>query len=191
MKVYTRAGDQGQTRIIGGQVVSKDDLRVEAYGEMDHLNSLVGYIASQVSTDSALYTDLLQIQQYLFDGGNDLARPLDQVDQYRLTAAATQWLEDLIDHYNELTPELDHFILPGGSPLAGLLHILRTSTRSCERRIVSFQGQVEPSNPEVLRFVNRLSDYCFVMARYANVQAGVADVAYERSGQVFRTAKRR
>ena len=187
MQIYTRTGDHGTTRIIGGRSVHKDSQQVEAYGTVDKLNSIIGMIVALEETPNDMKEELMLIQQYLFDCGNDLATP-EKHDKYpyRTNADLVTWLESRIDEYAPIPPTVESFILPGGTQLAAQLHFARTVTRRAERRIVSLQ-QVQTINQHVLKFINRLSDYFFALARVANSQAGVEDVLYERSGRVFHT----
>ena len=185
MQIYTRTGDKGYTRIVGGIQLAKDEARVVAYGTVDELNSIVGIIASLDETKPQLRTELMQIQQYLFDCGNDLATPHGK-NPYRVTKELTLWLESRIDAYADIPPVVESFILPGGTTLASTLHFARTVARRAEREIVTFQW-TNDMNDEVLKFVNRLSDYFFAIARVVNTQANVKDVLYERSGRVVHT----
>lgn len=187
MQIYTRTGDHGTTRIIGGRSFHKDSQQVEAYGTVDELNSIIGMIVALEETPNDMKEELMLIQQYLFDCGNDLATP-EKHDKYpyRTNADLVTWLESRIDEYAPIPPTVESFILPGGTQLAAQLHFARTVTRRAERRIVSLQ-QVQTINQHVLKFINRLSDYFFALARVANSQAGVEDVLYERSGRVFHT----
>lgn len=187
MQIYTRTGDHGTTRIIGGRSVHKDSQQVEAYGTVDELNSIIGMIVALEETPNDMKEELMLIQQYLFDCGNDLATP-EKHDKYpyRTNADLVTWLESRIDEYAPIPPTVESFILPGGTQLAAQLHFARTVTRRAERRIVSLQ-QEQTINQHVLKFINRLSDYFFALARVANSQAGVEDVLYERSGRVFHT----
>ena len=187
MQIYTRSGDHGTTRIIGGRSVHKDSQQVEAYGTVDELNSIIGMIVALEETPNDMKEELMLIQQYLFDCGNDLATP-EKHDKYpyRTNADLVTWLESRIDEYAPIPPTVESFILPGGTQLAAQLHFARTVTRRAERRIVSLQ-QEQTINQHVLKFINRLSDYFFALARVANSQAGVEDVLYERSGRVFHT----
>ncbi len=184
MQLYTRVGDKGQTKIVGNYTVSKDSLRVEAYGTIDELNSFVGKAASSDEVWSELEEELYQIQHYLFDCGNDLATSNTEKYPYRVNADLVKWLETRIDEYVAEPKPVESFILPGGSSLAADLHIARTVTRRAERRIVSFQTE-EETNPYVLQFINRLSDYFFALARVANHRAKIEDRLYERGGKVF------
>lgn len=183
MQIYTRTGDKGYTKIVGGAKLAKDADRVKAYGTIDELNSIVGMAISMEEATPAIKTELMTIQQYLFDCGNDLATPHGK-KPYRVSPELTLWLESRIDEYAKIPPEIESFILPGGSKLASVLHFARTVARRAEREIVTFQWTNE-MNEEVLKFVNRLSDYFFALARAMNAQQGVSDVLYERSGKVF------
>lgn len=184
MKIYTGRGDGGQTVVIGGAVL-KDDARIEAYGTIDELNSCLGFAIS-LMTDEALAelkTDLLQIQHELFDCGTDLAI-LKEGEQHRYAVSAhmVEHLERKIDYYTAQTEPINYFILPGGSSLSSALHMCRTICRRAERRIVTL-GRQQAINEEVRRYMNRLSDLLFTVARVANVKEGVGDVAYERNRQ--------
>lgn len=184
MQIYTRTGDKGKTRIIGNSVVSKSDVRVEAYGTIDELNSLIGIIASLPAIKPELTEELKLIQQYLFDCGTDTSMPHDPT-KYRTKAEFITWLEGRIDHYSEIPNPIESFILPGGSHPASVIHFARTVARRAERCVVRFQEETE-SNILVLQFLNRLSDYLFALARVVNHEAGHDETFYERSGKVFR-----
>ncbi|UUX33510.1 cob(I)yrinic acid a,c-diamide adenosyltransferase [Fundicoccus culcitae] len=200
MQIYTRVGDKGQTKINGNYTVSKNSIRVEAYGTVDELNSFVGSAASSPEAWPELTQELQQIQQFLFDCGNDLATSNTNKYPYRTNEKPTEWLENIIDAYSKEPKPLESFILPGGSRLAAELHVCRTVTRRTERAIVSFNHYLDQSkvdqtyetnrkeadaNPHVLKFINRLSDYFFAVARVANHRLNQEDVLYERSGKVF------
>lgn len=184
MQIYTGVGDKGQTKIVGNYTVSKDSLRVEAYGTIDELNSFVGKAASAKEVWPELKEELYEIQDYLFDCGNDLATSNTEKYPYRVNDEMVGWLEKRIDDYAVEPKPVESFILPGGSSLAADMHICRTVTRRAERKIVSFQEE-EASNPYVLQFMNRLSDYFFALARVVNHRAGIEDRLYERGGKVF------
>ena len=187
MKIYTKTGDKGKTSLIGGRV-DKDDLRVEAYGTMDELNSFVGKAMTEL--DSAKFADLLAdleaIQNELFDGGGDLSNVMKE-RHYKLSEEPIAVLEKRIDELMEEAPPLEKFILPGGSPAAATLHIARTVTRRAERQTVTLMKAEEDVSPVVARYLNRLSDYFFVAARIANSRINIADNEYVRSAKVFRT----
>jgi cob(I)alamin adenosyltransferase len=185
MQYYTKRGDQGNTNIITGRTVRKDSTRVEAYGTIDELNSLIGLIVSQVDGENLdLKDELLMIQHFLFDCGTDLAVP-DEKIPYKITEEETKFLEQRIDYYTPIPVAVDKFIIPGGSPLASLMQLARTVTRRAERRIVTFINEEEKTNRQVQIFVNRLSDYFFALGRVVNHNEGIKEPLYERGGTVF------
>jgi cob(I)alamin adenosyltransferase len=191
MKLYTRTGDKGKTSLIGGRV-DKDDIRVEAYGTVDEANSFVGQAVTQL--DQAIFQDILsdleKIQHELFDCGGDLANVTKQ-RELKLTTDSIKYLERRIDELIVEAPELERFILPGGSPAAASIHIARTVTRRAERLVVSLT-KADPNVPELpLQFLNRLSDYFFAVARVINFRLNQKDVEYIRSAKVFRDGKRK
>lgn len=186
VKLYTRGGDKGFTSLIGGRV-SKTDSRVEAYGDLDELNSFVGLahaLASKIEPTIPIALQLQVIMHELFDCGADLAYA--RADQpYKVKQEMVEQLERWIDEHTEQTSPLEKFILPGGSELSAQLHICRTVCRRAERRIVH-AGEEHKVNAFVLNYINRLSDYFFVAARKANDVLNVEDVCYERSAIVFK-----
>jgi len=189
MKIYTRTGDEGKTSVIGARV-RKDDLRVEAYGTIDELNSFVGQAISVLAKDTAAdWTDLLEhltlVQHELFDCGSDLCYASPDPDKMKVTAEMTARLESWIDEYDARTPPIEKFILPGGSEQASLLHVCRTVCRRAERRVVSLAAE-QPCPDEPRKYLNRLSDFFFTASRAANARLGLADAEYERSAKVFR-----
>ena len=186
MNLYTRTGDSGKTSIIGGRV-DKDHLRVEAYGTIDEANSFIGQ-AMTLLTDPIfqdIYQELEKIQHELFDCGGDLAVVKEKYP-YKAKEEIVVFLEERIDHYVQEAPPLEKFILPGGSSAAAVIHIARTVIRRAERCTVSLQKELE-INAVVLKYLNRLSDYLFAVARVINFRLGLKDVEYERSALVFRT----
>lgn len=185
MRIYTRTGDEGETGVIGGRVL-KDDIRVEAYGTIDEVNAFVGEAIARMDPQkyADMIRDLTEIQHELFDAGGDLAQT-GKKRQYRVTAEMVKRLEEWIDRYDAETPEIRRFVLPGGSPVSAALHVARVLTRRAERRVVTLCREQE-TNEEVRRYLNRLSDFFFVIARVANVREGMPDVEYKRGGQVFR-----
>ncbi|MEX2460091.1 MAG: cob(I)yrinic acid a,c-diamide adenosyltransferase [Paenibacillaceae bacterium] len=190
MNIYTRTGDEGQTGIIGGRV-DKDDIRVEAYGTVDELNCFVGQVISLLSDAKYddLHDDLLQIQHELFDCGHDLALAKTGLYPFKVIAEMVDHLETWIDKYDAETEDLQRFILPGGSMLSSTLHVCRTVCRRAERIVVTL-ARTQEINPQVRRYLNRLSDLFFTVARIGNLREGIADVEYERSAAVFRTKKK-
>ncbi|UJF16120.1 cob(I)yrinic acid a,c-diamide adenosyltransferase [Jeotgalibaca sp. MA1X17-3] len=190
--IYTRTGDKGKTRIGGGTAVGKSDHRVEAFGELDHVNSWCGLVEATLAKDAYaedIRKDLRITQQFLFDCTSDLSVP-HGYREYKITADHLTWLEEKIDTYSKETSEIQFFIIPGGTESSSWLHVLRTTTRNAERKVVAFmQAEPEEVNPFVLKFVNRLSDYFFEVARVINQRNQVEDVAYERSEKVFHLSK--
>jgi cob(I)alamin adenosyltransferase len=177
VKLYTRTGDAGETSLFGGTRARKDDPRVDAYGEVDELNAWLGL--ARTSIDPELATELQQLQRDLFALGAQLADPADKIAA-RVTKAAlvdndVARLERLIDKMEDELPPLRRFILAGGAPAGAALHVARTVCRRAERRIVSLDP---PVDPVLLRYVNRLSDLLFVLARVANHRAGVPEIEW-------------
>jgi cob(I)alamin adenosyltransferase len=182
VKIYTKRGDAGKTDLFGGERVGKDALRVAAYGDVDELNAMVG-VAAASGCDAALADSLRGIQSALFDLGSSLATP-DPSHRKKagiagVSGADVERLEALIDQLEAELEPLKTFILPGGSPSAAAFHVARTVCRRAEREVVrlaSVDGEsVEDAS---LRYLNRLSDLFFVMARHENARLGVADVAW-------------
>ncbi len=179
MRIYTKTGDQGETGLFGGGRVRKDHLRIAAYGDVDELNAVIGVARSQEAEGEA-ESLLKQVQNTLFQLGAILASP----DPSRLgSIGATideedlQLLEKEIDRMEASLPPLRTFILPGGSALAATLHVARTVCRRAERHVVALAA-AEKIDGSLVRYLNRLSDFFFVLARQANQKAGVADVAW-------------
>lgn len=191
MKIYTRTGDKGQTSVIGGRL-DKDDIRVESYGTVDEVNSYIGLAVTEL--DSAIFadvlTDLEKIQHELFDCGGDLATVSEKAPQ-KLTDEAITYLEERIDAFIVEAPELEKFILPGGSKASATIHIARTVTRRAERLVVSLIKSGAAVSPLSLQYLNRLSDYFFAVARVINFRLGVKDVEYIRGANVFSGGKRK
>jgi cob(I)alamin adenosyltransferase len=167
-KIYTRTGDTGSTGLVGGARIDKDDGKVEAYGDIDELNSHLGICKELASGPAAiLIADMLiTIQNELFDIGAELATPADSHWEGMLKAGPqhVEQLERWIDKLNEPLPPLRSFILPGGTLLSAQLHVARTVCRRAERHICRLH-KLEPVSPHILQYVNRLSDLIFVMAR--------------------------
>ena len=179
MKIYTKTGDQGQTGLFGGARVSKAHARVDAYGDIDELNCALGAVRAHAAA-SAADALLHEIQTQLFAFGAELAKdPGKQVDLgiELIDDADIALLETAIDERERELPALKTFILPGGSVEAALLHLARATCRRAERKLVAL-GEVESIRPELLRYVNRLSDLLFVLARHANFRAKIADVPW-------------
>ncbi|URM32907.1 cob(I)yrinic acid a,c-diamide adenosyltransferase [Cytobacillus firmus] len=191
MKLYTRTGDEGKTSIIGGRV-EKDDVRVEAYGTVDEVNCFVGQAMTQL--DPAIFQDVLEdlekIQHELFDCGGDLAN-VTKKRELKLTKESVDYLETKIDRLIEEAPKLERFILPGGAPASASIHIARTVTRRAERLVVSLKKADPDTSAVALKYLNRLSDYFFALARVINFRLNQKDVEYVRSANVFREGKRK
>ena len=184
MKIYTRRGDAGQTDLFGGDRVGKDALRVAAYGDVDELNALLG-LAAASGADPALEDSLRTIQSTLFDLGASLATPdaghRKKAGIEGVGAADVFVLEALIDRLEEPLEKLTTFILPGGSPSAAAFHVARTGCRRAERTVVRLAAaQGESVEETSLRYLNRLSDLLFVIARHENARHGVSDIAWRR-----------
>lgn len=182
-RLYTRAGDDGTTRLADGRSVAKDSPRVHAYGEVDELNSALGS-ALAVGVVDRLREELETIQNRLLDLGGDLSTPRDAEVSFhvpRIDADAVRRLEELIDELNEATGPLENFVLPGGAPGAAALHVARTVCRRAERTAVALARQ-EDLGDAVVPFLNRLSDLLFAMARYENHERGVAEPLWETEG---------
>lgn len=178
-KIYTKVGDKGQTGLVGGQKVTKDDPRIEAYGTIDELNSVIGVARCALSASSEdLNQDLQTIQNWLFDLGSLLAALEADRDKYQLPPISEEqirWLESRIDHATEQLKPLKNFILPGGCPASAQLHVARTVARRAERCMVGLHDEL-PAN--AIPFINRLSDYLFVVARYCNHLAKIEDTPW-------------
>ena len=178
MKLYTRTGDAGETSLFGGTRARKDDPRVDAYGEVDELNAWLG-LARASSIDPELATALQQLQRDLFALGAQLADPADRLAP-RVTKAVigddqVVRLEQLIDRLEEQLPPLRRFILAGGTSAGAALHVARTVCRRAERRMV---GLHPPIDPVLVRYVNRLSDVLFVLARVVNYRGGIPETEW-------------
>lgn len=177
MKIYTKTGDNGQTSLFGGVRAEKNDPRIEAYGTIDELNSVIGIVISNQPSETGLNI-LKDIQQTLFVVGADLATPEDKKERIeRVGKSQIDNLENWIDELQEHLPALKSFILPGGTAVGSHLHLARTVCRRAERAIVSCKQQKSVSD-NLLIYVNRLSDLLFVMARYENYQAGETETPW-------------
>lgn len=179
MKIYTKTGDAGETSLFGGGRVSKDSVRVEAYGEVDELNAVLG-LARSAGLPEDLDALLHRLQEQLFTLGAVLATPVGTKAASYIPELKAEWVEAMekaIDSFEAELPPMTHFILPGGSPGAGTLHVARTVCRRAERRVIRAMHEGEAPQHAVV-FLNRLSDLLFVMARVANKRAGVADVKW-------------
>ena len=185
-RVYTRAGDTGDTALVGGRRVPKDGARIEAYGTIDELNAVIG-LARVFNAESrarrAKWLDevLRRLQNELFDLGSELATPADAVYEgmFRVGAAQVTGLERLIDECQKDLAPLKSFVLPGGGRVGGFLHQARTVCRRAERRILTLSG-AEPVGEWPLKYVNRLSDLLFVLSRWVGKHLGETEYLWER-----------
>jgi cob(I)alamin adenosyltransferase len=182
MKIYTRTGDAGETGLFGGGRVSKDHPRVEAYGTVDELNAHLGRAAAEV-LDDEIRARLRSVQHDLFAIGAILASPPDEGTGVRNPhvpeppSSRIEAMEGWMDAAEDELPPLRHFILPGGGVGAAALHVARTVCRRAERRVVSL-GDAEPAGAELVRYLNRLSDLLFMLARLETFRAGAEDVRW-------------
>jgi len=181
MKIYTKTGDDGTTGLFGGPRVRKDHLRIEAYGTVDELNALLGTVRAH-ALPSDLDAALARIQNELFELGAELATPdVEQRGTATLSDAQIGRLEQEIDSWDAKLAPLTQFILPAGTHAAAGLHLARTVCRRAERRLIAFENQ-QPLRPELNSYLNRLSDWLFVLARVANQQVGRPDVPWKKPG---------
>lgn len=179
MKIYTKAGDKGQTSLASGKRVSKSDPRVDLYGTCDELNSSLGVAIAFLPENSALKNELFSAQNALFELGSELAGFEKDGRPTALSEQDVQFLESSIDRMQGKLPALKNFILPGGSKASSFLQLSRTICRSLERKMVNALENKETISALSLQYINRLSDYIFVAARYANFEEGVQDVKWE------------
>ena len=183
MKIYTKTGDTGETGLYGGTRVPKDAMRVEACGTVDELNACIGFARSQVQ-DAEIDVTLHRIQNELFDIGADLATPNahPKAACLRIPPTLTPELEREVDRFEDQLPPLRNFILPGGSAAGAAIHVARTVCRRAERRVVNLAKE-ETVNPEVLIYLNRLSDLLFVLARTVNHRLGELEPLWESQAE--------
>ena len=178
MKIYTRTGDSGETSLFGGKRVSKHDMQIESYGTVDELNSFLGLLISQCG-DSEEQARLMKIQAILFDVGSHLAS--DGSAEKFLPALKDEHITDLekaMDNMNQSLPTLQNFVLPGGNPRIAQAHVCRTVCRRAERRVAQLITEEAESLTWCLKFLNRLSDYLFVLARLLAKMDGVDEVKW-------------
>lgn len=188
-KIYTRTGDGGTTRLVGGQEVAKNSLRIEAYGTVDELNAVIGVVRAELAEAGAIPAEpratldawLHEVQQRLFDLGSDLATLIEDrwEDQPLIEDAHVTAIERFIDVQNAGLGVLKSFVLPGGSRLNAQLHVARTVCRRAERRSLAL-AETEPIGAHVIPFLNRLSDAFFVLSRKASQLAGDAEVLWAK-----------
>ncbi len=179
MKIYTKTGDEGFTSLYGGKRVTKNHARIEAYGTIDELNSFVGLLRDQEI--AAIHKEfLLKIQTELFSVGAIMATPNDNQKRLNIQKVKPEKIEDLeleIDRMDEQLPQMTHFILPGGHPIVSYCHVARSICRRAERLAYEL-NHFEPLDAEVLQYLNRLSDYLFVLARKLTSELAVEEIKW-------------
>lgn len=191
MKIYTKTGDLGKTRLVDGRECSKASLRVETYGAVDELNSFLGLCLSEISNLKSpalqsLGLELFLVQNQLFNLGSHLACESESTRQH-LPSLHPEWIEKLENSIDQMTthlPELKNFILPGGQTLASHLHVARTVARRAERLVVRLIEENGNNQPEInlsLVYLNRLSDYLFTAARFSNFKLGSEDQIWQKA----------
>jgi cob(I)alamin adenosyltransferase len=180
-RIYTRGGDKGETSLGDGSRVPKLDCRIGAFGTVDELNSGIGLVLAEPGLPDTLRAPLTRIQNDLFDVGADLSVPYGIGDRLRVEDAHVARLEELCDELNAELPMLKSFVLPGGTPAAARLHVARATCRRAERDALVAEGATG-INPLVLAYLNRLSDFLFIAARWANKDAGVAEPLWKPGG---------
>ena len=185
MKVYTQTGDRGKTSLFSGERVAKSHIRVEAYGDVDELNAVLGALVADMSeeTHGEFIEQLQHIQSDLFHIGSHLATAPDSSsakDLIDIDREIISGLERAIDRMEEELPALTGFILPGGSKTAAGAHIARTVCRRTERHIVGLLDDTDKENATIIAYINRLSDYLFVLSRTCNNIAGIPDIPWNR-----------
>ncbi|WP_127131116.1 cob(I)yrinic acid a,c-diamide adenosyltransferase [Pseudoflavitalea rhizosphaerae] len=184
LKIYTKTGDKGNTSLIGGTKVPKSDLRIEAYGTVDELNSFIGLSRDLISDEPA--RELLQsVQDRLFVVGAALACDPEKEPKMKipdLLPDDVTALEKAIDKMNETLPVMKFFILPGGHPAVSQLHIARCVCRRAERCCVRLELESHEVEPIILQYLNRLSDYLFVLGRYVGHTMGISEIAWKPRG---------
>ncbi len=185
-KIYTKTGDKGETGLVSGNRTPKSDLRIDLYGELDELNSRIGFACSQMATDLEFQQTinfLHHVQSAIFDLGSNLACEVENRAQFKLPQISDEFIKDLeleIDKLDAELPELKNFILPGGTSAASAIHLCRTNARSVERKIVHYFDVTKEELPmNSVVFLNRLSDYLFVLARFANKIKKVEEITWK------------
>ena len=180
--LYTRTGDSGTTSLVGGERVKKNDIRLEAYGTLDEFSSFLGCVLSDPDCPEEVKGQLLYVQDMLFNFGGYLASAVPEGEHppvWGLTEDDIPKLEGWIDALDEQTPKMNAFVLPGGCMLAAKTHVARSVCRRAERRIFSLADS-EYVDPALIRYINRLSDYLFILARYFNFMKGVEVITWHK-----------
>lgn len=185
-KVYTKTGDSGETGLVSGNRTLKSDLRIELYGELDELNSRVGLACSLLGSELKfiqVINFLHHIQSAIFDLGSNLACEVDNRERYNLPQISNEFIQDIELEIDKLDSELEplkNFILPGGSTFSSTIHLCRTNARSVERKLVHYFNYTKEELPaNSIVFLNRLSDYLFVLSRYTNKIMGIEEITWK------------
>lgn len=181
-RIYTRRGDDGMTDLVGGVRISKADKRIEAYGTIDELSSHLGLLAAMLTDAPADRENIIHVQDNLFRVGTHLATDQSQTPLYAsalLPEGATQQLEQLIDQAKDALPQAQGFVLPGGCMAAAQCHVCRTVCRRAERRIADL-ATTATVGPDIVKYVNRLSDYLFILAKKINFNSGHPEILWEK-----------
>ena len=181
IKIYTKTGDKGTTSLIGGTKVSKSHIRIESYGTVDELNSWVGVVSDHLNDETTRVT-LKEVQDRLFTVGSSLACDPDKEPKLKipdLHESDVEFLEKEIDRMNEVLEPMRSFILPGGAPAVSFAHVARCVCRRAERLCVAMQQEELEIEALVLKYLNRLSDYLFVVARYASHLQGTEEIKWK------------
>ena len=180
MKIYTKKGDEGKTSVIGGEIISKSSLRVRANGELDELNSQIGVLVAEIKNSTFVKESenvlslLNKTQNLLFEVGSEIASPKPKD---KISNEDVEEIERAIDSLSNDLPPLNNFILPGGCKSASMAHVVRTIARRCERTVVGFSKESYVSKAN-LKYLNRISDYFFTLARFLNNIEGFDDVTW-------------
>ncbi len=177
MKIYTKSGDKGKTSLLGGKRVPKDHLRIVAYGTIDELNAHIGLVRSKIA-NKFTQDNLIKIQNELFSIGSNLAADSKKIKTPLLTKKTIIDLEIQIDKMNEALPKLTSFLLPGGNEIVAFCHVARCICRRAERNIVKL-ATVENVDMKLIQYINRLSDYLFVLSRFLSKELNVLEIPWD------------
>lgn len=185
-KVYTKTGDKGETGLVSGNRTPKSDIRIDLYGELDELNSRIGFSCSQLAQDFEFQQTvnfIHHIQSAIFDLGSNLACEVENRAKYNLPQISDEFISDIeqeIDKLDAELPAIKNFILPGGTITAASIHMCRTNARTVERKLISYFNTTKEELPQnSVIFLNRLSDYFFILARYVNKMKGVEEINWK------------
>lgn len=181
--LYTRTGDSGTTSLVGGARIAKDSVRLEAYGTLDEFSSFLGCVLSDPKCTEEVKCQLISVQNMLFNLGGYLASAVAEGQRptaWGLTPEHIRQLEGWIDSLDEQTPKVNAFVLPGGCMLAAKTHVARAVCRRAERRIITLANQ-DYVDPALISYINRLSDYLFILARYFNFMEGIGEITWHKN----------